>query len=203
MAREVVPAKLTDEQLFNAIRRSADDLRIYLQEAVDRGWTQKKIGNALGIVQQAVSYQMKQLQIEPAHPEKQRNLHQDLVQTDEEIDDDEFDDEEFEDEYAHAINEVEEHNLAKYRGEPPPAPRGTPAMQEYAKQPKAPKFILVLGGIVDQLQTRLWPLMKSDYILDVPEIDIEDVDEAIEEMDKILGNLKAARKQYKERNHGS
>ena len=61
---------LSDAELFARIEKSLDGLRVYLEEAVRRGWTQARIGEALGVSQPRVSQRMKDLGIEPKQPHK-------------------------------------------------------------------------------------------------------------------------------------
>lgn len=67
--------ELSDEDLLERIGQSTNDLRAYLEEAVRRGLSQARIGEALGISQQAVSKRMVALEIEPmqvqaSHPKR-------------------------------------------------------------------------------------------------------------------------------------
>lgn len=63
-------AALTDNELLNRIHTAAGGLRAYLQEAVDRGLTQARISEALGVSQQAVSKRMRALNVEPSQPHR-------------------------------------------------------------------------------------------------------------------------------------
>jgi hypothetical protein len=60
-----VLATWSDDELCAAIRDRAEDLKAYLEEAVRRGWSQRRIGEALGIGQPAVSKRMAALGVAP------------------------------------------------------------------------------------------------------------------------------------------
>jgi transcriptional regulator with XRE-family HTH domain len=54
-----------------AIRNGAENLKAYLEEAVRRGWSQRDIGEAIGVSQRTVSNRMLALGVEPKQPKVQ------------------------------------------------------------------------------------------------------------------------------------
>lgn len=119
---------------------------------------------------------------------------------------DDYEEEEFAEEDEYDEEDVERQarsvkkKIDKLVGEmgPPRAPTPHKHSESYGE------VVGILHGIANELERRLYPLLRGSYLEHEPEWAIQEVfDPAIEDIEKILTNLKAARKQYQGENNGN
>jgi hypothetical protein len=192
--KKVVRA-LESQALFSAQVDSFMDLvweerERRLKEWVKKGRTQSWIAKETGRAQQTVSRWMTEFEIEPSHPEMKRAHIAPATGTNDTLENEEFDEEELDRRIRKAGDEVKaQRPQGGWRPEAervPPSPRNS----------RSQTPIVIHIGTLHQVANETWPLLKGNYLEEAEEEDLELVEACIDQLLKIVGNLKAKLKEH-------